>query len=196
MKKLRRSLIPQRRRIFVGCEGQSERGYIARIKDIVEGIHRTVHLDGQLLQPGGGDHLALIQRAQTIIAREERIREPYVKKYIFLDADKLGADLQKDQQAVALAAALGATLIWQRPTHEAVLLRHLPNCDMRRPGSTTIALQQLANEWPNYAKPMTSMQLAEKIDFASVERVAKVERELAAFFIDIGLLPDPKEDVK
>ena len=49
-----------RRRIFAGCEGDSEVSYIALVRRIVEDVHQKVYLDAQPLQPGGGDPLALV----------------------------------------------------------------------------------------------------------------------------------------
>jgi len=82
--------IPQRRRIFVGCEGQSEAGYgtlIARIARELPNVH--VHIDVRLLQPGAGDPRALVERAAQIIAVDEERREPYAVKAVLLDIGML-----------------------------------------------------------------------------------------------------------
>jgi len=63
----RRLFIPQRRRIFLGCEGESERGYGALIGRLLESQRRDVHLQVVLLKPGGGDPLALIEQARKRI---------------------------------------------------------------------------------------------------------------------------------
>ena len=87
-----------RRRIFVGCEGDSEVGYIARVRHIVDEVHQKVYLDAQPLQPGGGDPLALVCRAEEVIAKIERTREPYEEKYLLIDRDKIGSSPERDQQ--------------------------------------------------------------------------------------------------
>ena len=68
-----------RRRLFVGCEGDSERSFVVLVRRIVNDVHQKVHLDPQLLQPGGGDPLALVRRAEEIITKNERTREPYTR---------------------------------------------------------------------------------------------------------------------
>jgi hypothetical protein len=79
MKRRRRRLIPQRRRVFLGCEGESERGYCALLSRLLEARRRDVHLDIVLLQPGGGDPLALVELASRRIAEGERKRD---SKYV------------------------------------------------------------------------------------------------------------------
>jgi hypothetical protein len=68
MMRRRRSLIPQRRRIFLGCEGESERAYGALVGRLLEKRRRDRHLDVVLLRPGGGDPLALLELAIKRIA--------------------------------------------------------------------------------------------------------------------------------
>ena len=79
-----------RKRIFVGCEGDGERSYIALVQRIVNGLHQKVHLDPQPLQPGGGDPLDLCRRAEEVIAKIERTREPYDYKYLLIDSRPAG----------------------------------------------------------------------------------------------------------
>ncbi len=179
----------QRRRVFVGCEGDGERGYITFVATILERVHSSVYIDAKLLRPGGGDPLALVQVAQTIIQREERNREPYERKFLILDNDKIGISQHRDQQAYALAAQIRASFIWQDTAHEALLLRHLPGCAMRRPPNTTTAEQQLRREWPAYAKPMSAAAIGRTLDIASLRQANGVEPELAEFFREIGLFP-------
>ena len=88
----------QRRRIFVGCEGEGERSYIALVQRIVDGVHQQVHLDAHPLQPGGGDPLDLARRAEEVIKKIERTREPYGEKYLLIDRDTLGNSPQRDRE--------------------------------------------------------------------------------------------------
>ncbi|RYF30635.1 MAG: hypothetical protein EOO23_04705 [Comamonadaceae bacterium] len=179
----------QRRRIFIGCEGDGERGYITFIANTLEHVHSRIYIDAKLLRPGGGDPLALVQVAQTIIQREERNREPYERKFLIIDNDKIGISQNRDQQAYALAARIGASFIWQITAHEALLLRHLPGCAMRRPPSTATAEQQLRREWPEYAKPMSAAAIGRTLDIESLRQANGVEPELAVFLSEIGLFP-------
>jgi len=66
-----RVLIPQRRRLFVGCEGESEQAYVALLARLSGEAGLAVHLDAVLLQPGGGDPLAIVERAAARAAERE-----------------------------------------------------------------------------------------------------------------------------
>lgn len=182
-------LIAQRRRLFVGCEGESEQGYAALLARLIEEASLAVHLDAVLLQPGGGDPLAIIERAAArVIEREGRRGDPYARRFVILDDDKLGQVLNRDQRIPGVAAASALHLIWQSPCHEALLLRHLDGCSQIRPPSTALAGQQLANRWPGYAKAMPAVRLAERLDLPAITRAAAVEPELAILLREIGLI--------
>ena len=60
---------------------------------------------------------------------------------------------------------------------------------MRDPsaGDTQIAMQQLRQQWPEYEKPMSAMQLATRINLEALRRAAAVEDELRALFASIEL---------
>jgi hypothetical protein len=73
--------IPQRRRIFLGCEGESERSYGVLLGRLVEVRHGRIHLDTVLLRPGGGDPLALMERA-VLMGRRVSRRGNYSAKVI------------------------------------------------------------------------------------------------------------------
>jgi hypothetical protein len=177
-----------RRRIFVGCEGEGERSYIALVQTIVNNVHGKVHLDAQLLQPGGGDPFDLARRAEEVIAQIERRREPYEERYLLIDRDKFGILPDRDQQMAATLRRIDARVIWQDTAREALILRHLPGCATRRPASTRIALQQLLQRWPEYEKTMSATKLATRINLASLRQAATVEEDLRAFFASIELL--------
>jgi hypothetical protein len=177
-----------RRRIFVGCEGDGERSYITLLQRIANDVHHEVHLDPQLLQPGGDDPLDLVRRAEEVITKIARTREPYDEKYLLIDRDKFGSSPERDQQMPAILNRINARIIWQNPAREALILRHLPGCATRRPASSQIAMQQLLQQWPEYEKTMSAMQLATRIDLEALRRAARVEDELRAFLASIGLL--------
>lgn len=184
-----RRLIRQRRRLFVGCEGESEQGYTALLARLFEEARLAVHLDAVLLQPGGGDPLALVERAAARVAEREGSRgDPYARRFVLLDRDKIGQTPQRDQRIPGVAAGADLQLIWQRPCHEAMLLRHLEDCAQPQPPTTPIACQQLGARWPGYQKAMPAARLAERLDRAAVERAAAVEPDLAILLKEIGLI--------
>jgi hypothetical protein len=181
----RHTILP-RTPIFLGCEGESERGYgvlLNRYAREIPGLH--LHIQAELLQPGAGDPLALVQRAIQRIADLERRRDPFACKAILLDI----GDSQKSQEAQALAAANGiAHLIWQEPDHEGFLLRHLDDCQQLRPpaGTSMVALRR---RWADYRKAQTQVQLAQRITMEHIQRACSVEPSLRDFLVSIGVIP-------
>jgi len=179
MTKGRRGAIPQRRRIFLGCEGESERSYGRRLFALVEAHHHRVHLEAVLLRPGGGDPLTLLGRAIDHILLQKRTRSGYAHHAVLLDSDLRGLRADRDEEATRLAHRYRIRLIWQDPCHEAFLLRHLEGCDHLRPATVQEARIELARRWPTYQKARTSTQLAGLIDAVAVRRAAAVEPDLA-----------------
>ena len=71
----RRPNIPQRKRVFLGCEGESEASYGALLGWLAdEPPPLDVHIEPRVLQPGAGDPLELVRRAIDLIGRIERCR--------------------------------------------------------------------------------------------------------------------------
>jgi hypothetical protein len=114
--------------------------------------HRRIHLDTVLLQPGGGDPLALVERAVQLMGRRVSRRDNYSAKAILLDFDGCGQSHDRDRCAHALAKEHELRLIWQEPCHEGLLLRHLDGCDAFRPATSDQALADLQRHWPEYRK--------------------------------------------
>jgi hypothetical protein len=183
----RRLLVPQRRRVFLGCEGESERGYGALIGRLLEGQRRDIHLHVVLLKPGGGDPLALVELARKRILEGERKSESaYVYRAVLMDGDRLGQAPHRDAQIVPMAQAARLRIIWQRPCHEGLLLHHLEGCQQLQPATSQQALAELRQRWAEYVKGMPALKLADRIDDAAIRRALHVEADLAAFLADIG----------
>ena len=181
--------IQQRTRIFLGCEGQSEQSYGARLSQIAEAAGLHVYIDNDVLQPGAGDPLALVQMAVRRIAEKERKRGVFSLRAVLLDRDKWGQAPDRDIQTAPLAARNRFSLIWQNPCHEGLLLRHLEGQENSHPATADLALQALKRVWPEYSKAMPAIQLATRIDLVAVRRACTAEPTLASFLIQIGLLP-------
>ncbi len=181
----RRPSVPQRRRIFLGCEGESERGYLALLTRLVEQRHRKVHLDAVVL--GGGDPLAMVEKAAAQ-HRRRVARGQYVYRAILLDADKLGQVPERDQRAHRLAAKDGFELIWQEPCHEAFLMLHLADGTVACPQTTADADRALRRLWPTYEKPLPATRLGERIDRLAVLRARAMHEGLRRLLdkIDFG----------
>lgn len=180
---------PQRRPVFLGCEGESERGYGTLIGRLRDELRRDLHLDVSLLRPGGGDPLALVEMACRKIAYNERNRDiRYSVRAILLDSDKLGQSPARDQNMVRIAQAAGLHLLWQEPCHEALLLRHLEGCQTLRPQSPAAALDELMRRWPDFSKGSSADQLSIRIGAQQIAAAASVEPSLREFLRAIGFL--------
>jgi hypothetical protein len=185
MRRTRRAAIPQRRRIFLGCEGESERSYGTLLARLIEVRHRRIHLDTVLLRPGGGDPLALIELAIRRMHERAARGDDYVAKAVLLDGDTRGRSPFRDRTASVLAGQHGLRLIWQEPCHEGLLLRHLDGCDALRPPTSRAAMAELQRRWPDYYKAAPAVRLATRIDEQGVLRAAAVETELRTFLAEI-----------
>ncbi|WP_408498953.1 RloB domain-containing protein [Paraburkholderia xenovorans] len=173
----RRNRIPQRKRIFIGCEGESERSYTALLQQLL-GSHAEFHLVAEVLN--GGDPLALLESAEKALRRDRALaRDPFFQRFVILDSDLRGRSAHRDELCLRIARNLGIHLIWQDPCHEAVLLRHLLDCERRRPPTSRESEEQLRAVWPTYVKNFGRDRLSERIDVAALLRVHREEPELA-----------------
>ncbi len=127
----------------------------------------------------------IVETAERQIRQRMDRRGSYAACFVLLDADKGNENPVRRDRAIAFAKKLNIRLIWQDPCHEALLLRHLPACEQRRPGSTAAAMQALQGHWPQYEKPMARVRLAERIDRDGVLRAQRVELELREFLLAI-----------
>jgi hypothetical protein len=180
--------IQQRTRIYLGCEGQSEQSYGARLSQIAEAAGLHLYFDNDVLQPGGGDPLALVELATRRIREKEAKRTTFAFRTILLDRDKWGIKPERDAQIEPLAKRNRLHLIWQEPCHEGFLLRHLVGQQNARPQTSDLASQALTRIWTEYHKPMAAMHLAGKIDLQALRRGCLVEETLAGFLDQIGLV--------
>lgn len=183
MKRGLRSL-PPRRRIFFGCEGEGEQGYGALLQRIANDQPTpTIYLDVQVVK--GGDPLAIVETAVQKEREQATRHGNFSVRAIFLDADRLGQSTARDDHIPALIGAR-FMLIWQRPCFEAFVLRHLPGCQALRPSVTALAQTALRQNWPEYRKPMTQLELAKRIGVDQIRAAATVEPDLAVFLQLIG----------
>jgi hypothetical protein len=184
---LSRLRIQQRVRIYLGCEGQSEQSYAARLGQIADSAGLHLFIDNDVLQPGGGDPLALVELAIRRIAEKERKRGAFSLRAILLDRDKWGQTQDRDRQIAPLLAANGLSVIWQNPCHEGFLLRHFEGYETARPATSELAMQDLRRVWPEYYKAMPASQLAARIDKAAVRRASPAEQQFTSFLDQIGM---------
>jgi hypothetical protein len=87
-----------------------------------------------------------------------------------------------------LAETQGLLLIWQKPSHEGFLLRHLAGCQTLRPQTPADALSELLRRWPNYRKGSSEARLLTRIRAEQIAAAAAVEPSLHEFLHNIGFL--------
>lgn len=188
MRRAHRPVIVQRRRVFLGCEGQSEQSYGKRLEALLNDPAPRFHIDTVLLQPGAGDPPALIMAALDAMCRKEEQRGAYDHRAILLDADKRGVAPDRAKQAEAAAREQNVLLAWQELCHEALLLRHLADGHTRRPQTADDAHAALLRLWSAYRKPMSAASLSTHIDRAAILRAVVVEAGLHDFLRRIGFI--------
>lgn len=178
--------IPQRRRFFVACEGDSERGYAAFLQGLATDFGLAIHLD---IRPcRGGDPLAIVETAISELKLRSKQRGAFMGQAVFLDADRREDVPDRTARADRLIRQHGFRAIWSQPALEALLLNHLPGCERLRPATSAIAVQQLQERWQGYRKGMTANDLRARLDRAAVERAASVLPALRQFLVEIQLV--------
>jgi hypothetical protein len=174
---------PQRRRVFVGCEGQCEKSYSAFISDELETQRQDRYLDA--VSMNGSDPLSIVEKSIECIKRAEKAYGSYFLKMVLLDSDKLGACEERDVQIVVLAKSHGLLLVWQSPCFEGLLFSHFDE-KHPRPATSKAAILELRKHWGTYKKPPSRYDLARHIGRIEIERARRVEPDLDGFFTDIG----------
>lgn len=180
---------PERKRFFLGCEGQSEIAYARLLTEFVRQAGVSAHLDIRRLFPGAGSPSTRVRLAVKLLERPvQKRRVPYAGRFILLDRDQI-QNRRMAEEAERLAGDHGIKLIWQKPCHEALLLRHLPGRAGDRPLTSKLAESALKAVWPEYKKPMSAASLGKRINMAGLCCTAAVEPGLREFLNDIGVDP-------
>ena len=180
---------PRKMPVFLGCEGASEVAYGQFLARLLAAANLAVHLEVVALNPGAGDPLSLIKRIIKELPRREARRTPFKLKIVLMDADRLQNDRVRKSATETLAQDHGIGILWQRPCHEALLLRHFEGHQNQQPADCRSATALLQKLWPDYEKPMSTTDLARRIDQAGLFRAASVEPAVQHFLAQIGLLP-------
>ena len=179
----RRAHRPQRRRIFVGCEGASEVGYVAFIRLLAEEAGLQVHLG--IHDCRGGDPLAIIETAIRVHDSRRTKFGAYAARSVFLDADRHGHHSARADRAKQLVKENGFGAIWSTPVLEALLLKHFSGSELLRTSTPDLALEALLSRWPEYRKGMAALELRDRLDGAAVAGAARFEPALRAFLDSI-----------
>jgi len=180
--------VPQRKRIYFGCEGDSERSYGRLLNALCDAAGLSLFLDCDVLQPGAGDPLALIETAVRHVREKSTKHGAFRACAVLLDRDKFGQSPDRDMRMFQLASEHHIQLIWQFPCHEGLLLQHLEGPVGVRPANPQLALRALKRSWPEYEKGMPATELASRIDAGAVRRAADVDEGLRNFLRRIGFV--------
>ncbi|MFP5266158.1 MAG: hypothetical protein ACLGQU_02235, partial [Acidobacteriota bacterium] len=95
----------------------------------------------------------MVELAVELSRRGEKKRGAFALKAVLLDRDKVGIAPERDKRLFSLAAENCLRLIWQDPTHEALLLRHLGGCDQLGPQTSLLLLLDLHGQRLTYKNP-------------------------------------------
>jgi hypothetical protein len=177
----------EKRRFFLGCEGESEVAYGLRVGELINEPRDDIYLNVVLLRPCAGDPLALVEKACAKLAQEYRDGPDlaYEDKWILLDTDLLGENKKRDVNAMKLAKREGIKFIWQKPCHEGFLLRHFEKYKTHNP-TAALAERRLKSMFPAYKKGLTRKKLAPFIGHTQLHCAASVETDLNAFLFVLG----------
>lgn len=178
----KRRTVPRRKRVFVGCEGESEQSYVQFLYDLIREKGLNFHLEVVLLQPGSGDAMACVRKA--LRERQRRTsRGDFVASFLFLDSDRAG-----DRPLIdAHCSDNEIKIVWQIPCFEAFLLRHWVGHESDSPANCSLAKIALTKLWPNYRKNTAKIVLAKFFSKEHVLRAATITPGLAVFLTAMGL---------
>jgi hypothetical protein len=172
-------MIQVRRRVFVGCEGESERSYCRWLQRRAEELDVALHLDAHVI--GGGDPLAVVKGSVSKLRERTRVHGAYAQAAVIFDTDKLGIAPNRDSKIDGICVRNGLHQLRQVYEHEALLLRHFEKCDKLRPPAGS-GEAQLLKVWPNYEKPQDALALERKIGLPDLCRMFDVEPDFEKFF--------------
>jgi hypothetical protein len=182
----RRAFIKKREVVFLGCEGESERSYAQLLNDEIRLRDLPYHIQAEPLSPGAGDPLSRLKKASKLVAKAN---SPFLYRAILLDIDQVENNQARFNGVLELARTSDIQIIWQRPCHEAFLLRHFAGHEHSNPANSAMSEQKLMRIWPEYRKPMTKIELSKRITAAELERVSALHPEFAALLRMVRLIP-------
>lgn len=175
----------KRKLILLGCEGKSERAYVALLNRFVGEAGLPVQIRSLNLEHAGDP----LSRVQLLLRKTRTDRKQYSWMGLLLDSDQVqgGHSDSRAREARRLAKKHGINLVWQTPCHEGLLLRHMPGQDKVQPVNCIDAQRKLVAIWDKYQKPMSANQLSQRISLEDVQRAARVESDLMELLKATGL---------
>jgi len=126
-----------------------------------------------------------VERSIRVLQGREVRGSRYWAKAILLDADRLGKSPGRDRLIEPLAKEHDLHVVWQRPCHEAFLLRHIAGYQNRQPTTSKEAHDRLIGAWPDYQKGSPAAFLLKYLSLKEIALACTVEPELASFLKSI-----------
>ena len=179
----RRHLVPPRKPIFIGTEGESDRAFARLLQRYCDQEQLRVYL--KIKPASGGDSVAVVEDIGRWLAKNDPGKN-YQVRLVLLDHDRIEQDLQAGRDAQAAATRLGLELVFQGPNLEGLLLRLHPGRE-RRNIAAHKAISELQKVWPAYKKPPTAEQLRQRFTLDDVRRAATHDQYLRKLLEVIGL---------
>ncbi len=169
---------PERQRVFIGCEGDSERGYGRLLSDLLKEEKLPFHIDTQPFPRSGGNPLMLMRLAKERIEKQISLgKPPYIAHAVFFDIHS--ATKAQIIQANKIAEKENIISVWQEPCYEGLLLLHTGARTKKLPTSPAEAKHRLVKQWGHYEKGMSAMQLSKHIGLQDIIHAAKLCEGLA-----------------
>ena len=185
MAKHRKPTIPQRKRLFIGCEGLSEVGYIQWLRVLSNANGGYIHVISENLN--GGSLVQMVNKAEIAFKRHQKLA-PIKNKYILIDSDRGENDPIELREAMRLINEYGFNVIWQSPNHEGFLLTHCEKFTGRIPTNNGDASRLLLRQKTKYLKPMPMQKYKQMFNDESPKIAAEHNDELAKLLKEIKVI--------
>lgn len=173
----------RRTRIFVGCEGASERSYTKWLQNRADELGLLLHFDSFIA--GGGDPFAIVESCMIECSRRQRIYGKYRARTVIFDSDKLGAVDLRDQKIGPLLNKNLSSKIVQIFDHEDLLTAHFLEAPKENPVKGK-GKERLVKLWKGYKKPADSRHLEKMLDVSSLQLGMTAISDLKDFLIPLG----------
>ena len=180
----RRRLVPRRRRIFIGAEGESERSFAKWLGRLCDEADLHVHLDVRVC--GGGDSFAVARYALKQYRERYKTYGRFSAGLILLDADRIEEDRSHGRDPLTAIGGERLSLVYLKPKIEGLLFRLYPGYE-NRPVSAHDAERSLQQLWPEYVKPASANALGRRFKLDDLRRVSWHDADLRRLLAILGL---------
>ena len=179
----RRRSVPQRKSIFIGTEGESDRAFAQFLQRRCEQENLWIHL--KIKPASGGDSVTVVEDIGRWLAKNDPGKD-YRARLVLLDRDRIEQDMRAGRDVQTAAARFNLEIIFQDPNLEGLLVRLHRGQERRRIVASDVK-SELRKLWPEYQKPSTAEQLRQRFTLDDVQRAAAHDQHLRKLLKVIGL---------